>query len=329
MTQESTAAPEQKTEQEQAALKVQESKDAEAGFAEGFKKVRGTEEQPAPSEPALETQTEAAPPAAGAAPDKGAKPQQPASAAAPAAAAAPAKDEWEGVPKVVRDRLTALDALPGQMRNLAGHIGGLNSKLDTALTAAKTAAEKAGGAAAAPTEKQVQAALSNPDAWKKLKEDYPDWAGPVEAELSAIRTELSKQPKPQQVDVAAVKKDVVDSVTPLISAAERRGREFAQVDIKHEGWEDTVKSPQFGGWLKTQPADVQGLAASDRGRDAVRLLDAYKANQAQIELAEQERLKKEKRLAGAVTPKGTNSPPQSGISDDAAFDRGFKRARGK
>jgi hypothetical protein len=47
------------------------------------------------------------------------------------------------------------------------------------------------------------------------------------------------------------------------------------VDMTHEGWEDTVKTPEFATWFKAQPAEVQVLAESVQARDAITLLDAY------------------------------------------------------
>jgi len=296
------------------------AREAEQGFADGFNSVHKAHDEKPSEKPEPESQ-----PAEVKAPEK---------SATELAAEAKAKEEterkaaeekvWEGVPAVVRERLTALDALPGQVRNLAGHIGGLNSKLDGALTAAKAAATKAAGSGAAPTDKEVKAAMSNPKAWEKLKEDFPDWAGPVEEELGAIRAEIAKA-KP--VDTDALSKQVAQSLKPTLQESERRIREFTRVDSSHPDWEDTVKTPDFKAWLTTQPTDVQALAASDKARDAIKLLDAFKVKQTgkATLTPEEERLKKQQRLEQATTPKGAASPRPSTPSDEAEFAAGFNK----
>lgn len=321
----------------------------EAGFNAGFDKVAKTGA-------ALEVSTETDKATEGKEPQAGA--EEPAPEKKETAAEA---DPWEGVPKVVKDRLEELGKLPGQMRNIAGNIGGLKSQLDTALSTAKAAAEKKG--AEAPSTQDVQAAMSDPEAWKKLKEDFPEWAGPVEAEINALRAELAKKGG-GQVDVNAVTRQVTESLTPSLQAAERRAREFAQVDIKHEGWEETVNTKEFIGWLyeggptaeeraqlksleQSDPQKAAGYTAdiakrypqwwsdkgaasfSDRGKDAIRLLDAFKSAKADMGKADEERARREKRLHGAVTPRGTVTSTGAGaISDEEAFNRGFKRAKG-
>lgn len=291
-----------------------EEREAEEAFASGFKKVAGNgndadtttdDTTTGTTGAAADTKTAAAP----------AGEKKTDTAAAPAAAA-PAKDPWEGVPLVVRQEF---EASAKRLRNIEGHIGGITSKLDTAISTAKTAAEKKG--ADAPSKTQVQAAMADPEAWTRLKEDFPDWAGPMEKELNAIRAQLAATGG--TVDVEKVRQ----SIAPDLKAVAREAREFAKVDIKHEGWEETVKTPQFADWLGTQPADVKALADSDRGSDAIKLLDAYTAHQAE---AGKKTGKKTDRLAAAAVPdgRGGGDVATGGISDEEAFNRGYKRVAG-
>jgi hypothetical protein len=239
-----------------------------------------------------------------------------AKAQAEADAKAAAEREWEGVPKVVRDRLAALERVPGQIDKLAGNLGGLQSKLDSALTTARATAQDKGGAA--PSEGQVKAALADPKAWERLKEDFPEWAGPMEAELTALRAEI-----------ASVKSGDPKELRESVKAEIRAELAAEAVEDAHPGWQERVKTQEFVSWLKDQPEDVRALTASDRPRDAIRLLDAYKTHSERAAADAEARRKKQERLAAAVTPKGSQEPPQTGIDDEAAFARGYKRARGK
>lgn len=329
------------TEEQQKAQRELEQKEAEQGFNAGFNRARG-EEPPAekPDKNAAgqgdDAQGNDEDSTAGQAAETDAEKQAREAAEAKAKEDADAKAaeerQWAGVPEVVRDKLLALEAnsrksveeSAKRLRNIEGHIGGLNSKLESALTTAKAAAEDKGGEGAAPSKAQVQEALSDPEAWKRLKEDFPDWAGPVEKEFAALRAEIAKA-KPA-VDVSGLKKEVAGEVNSAIAKGLDAAEERAFVRLKYPDWRDTVKSPEFKAWFQGQPDDVKALAASDSGNDAVKMLDAYKTHREQSEEA---RKRKQKRLEGNLNPTGSGAPPDTGISDEQAFARGFQRARGK
>lgn len=334
----------------------QEQKDAEAGFAAGFRNVRGGdkpsgEETTTASDTSTETQGE---------------PKKDAAAtgtAAAQAAAAPAEDPWKGVPEVVRREFDSLRALPGQIRNLAGQIGGMNSKLQGALATAKAAATAQGGAAAAPSDRQIQAASTDPKLWEKLKEDYPDWATPLEAIFADMRKEIAAAKGPA-VDVKAIKADVTSGVRAEISAGLDAAEERAFVRLKHPGWKETVNTPEFKSWTlqggpsieqytqmkaleQTDPARAEamvngwtrqfpqwwadrGAAIFDERADAaIKLLDGYAAHRTQAASTSQRKEKGQERLERSVPARSSGGAPAStGISDEQAFERGFKRGRG-
>lgn len=330
------------TEEQKKEQRELEQKEAEQGFNAGFQRARG-EEPPAEKktdEPKLgdnahdDEDLTAGKQAAETDAEKQAREAAEEKAKEDADAKAAEDRQWAGVPEVVREKLLALEthgrksAEDGakRLRNIEGHIGGLNSKLESALTTANAAAKDKGGEEAAPSKAQVQEALSDPEAWKRLKEDFPDWAGPVEKEFAALRSEIAKASKPATVDVSGLKKEVAGEVNSAIAKGLDTAEERAFVRLKYPDWRDTVKSPEFKAWFETQPDDVKALAASDSGNDAVKMLDAFKTNREQSEDA---RKRKQKRLEGNLTPMGSGAPPDTGISDDEAFSRGFKRARGK
>lgn len=341
----------EKIEQGEQREETPEEKEAREGFARGFNKVRGEEANTTEAE---ETTTQTQGQQDGQ--------QQGASTTQPAAAAKPAEDPWKDVPAVVRQKFEALDALPGQIRKLAGNIGGLNSKIDSALATAKAAATDKGGAAAAPSDKQVQAAMGNSDLWKRLKEDYPDWAAPLEEQFAAIRSDLDKAKQPG-VDVNALRSEVTNGVNAALSAGFDAAEERAFVRLKHPDWKTVVKTPEFlaytveGGpsveryqqmkalektdpgkadaivnqWAREFPqwwADRGAAIFDERADAAIKLLDGFKEKRSQPNPS-QNKTRSQDRLSRSVPAQGTGAAGAGGgISDDAAFKRGFNRVRG-
>lgn len=54
--------------------------------------------------------------------------------------------------------------------------------------------------------------------------------------------------------------------------------EAAILDRVHPGWQQLVKSKEFNDWYHAQPLSVQALADSPYAKDAIRMLDLYKAS---------------------------------------------------
>ena len=296
----------------------QEQKEAEAGFAAGFAKASG---QP-PAEEKPDGSTDAAVQAT----EKSAAELE-AETKAKAEVEAKAADEaaYAALPKSLREKMDKLEAIPGTIDRLAGHVGGFKRQLDSVLATAKAAAATKGDA---PTDKQVQAALANPEAMSRLIEDFPDFKA-VGDELTAIRTELGKKSAPA-VDVNQITKQVVGSVQPMLQSVRAEARALAYIDFKHDGWEGTINTPDFKSWMNAQAPEVKALADSSQPKDAVKMLDLYVDHRKQVIEAETVRLKKQKRLEGAVTPVGMGGSPTPGaISDEEAFARGFKKAKGR
>lgn len=281
----------------------QSQSEAEASFAAGFAKVSG--------EPPKETPDPlTAEPAAEKKPEPIVSPEDEAKAAA--------EREWEAVPKVVRDRLQQLESIPGQISKLAGHVGGFKSQLTEAMATAKAAAEKRGEEV--PTERQAAQAMTDPEAWKDFERDWPEMAQAIGAKLAASQG----APAPK-VDLDGFRGQVSQDIQGAIDVAEER----AYLRLKYPDWRDTVKTPDFAEWFKSQPQETQALGGSMAANDAITLLDAYAQAGKAKAAAEAEKQRNTKRLLGAVTPNGVASPPVAGISDEEAFNRGFKRAVGK
>ncbi len=303
---------------EQTAEEVEASEDLAAGFAKANKAKDPAGNAAEPQQQATEksaAEMEAEKKAQADADAKAARERQ----------AEQDRAEYEALPKVVRERLEKLDGITGAVNKLAGHVGGMKRQLDESLATA-TAAAKAKGSDA-PSNQQVQAALADPVAWGKLKEDFPEWAGPVEKELGAIRAELA-QKATTTVDVAAIKAEAKKE-----ALAEIR-REL--VEDRHPEWEKTVVSNDFKSWMKSQPAEVRALGASDRPRDAITLLDKFNDHQKtateRAAEAAAERERRERRLRRAAGPASGTSGPSvraGGLSEEEAFARGHKNVASK
>lgn len=337
---------------------VQDDAEAEASLAAGFARVSGKPDAEGKDDPqgqateksAAELQAEA---------DARAKAEADAKVADEAARR---EAEWDGVPPIVRarlEKLEKLESLPGTIDKLAGHVGGFKRQLDTVLATANAAAEQRG--ADKPSDAQVQAARADKtgEKWKQMQEDFPEWAGAVEERLAALGA-ASGQP----VDVEAIRRDVTQSIAPILAEVTARAtasaRELARIDLKHEGWEDTVKKPEFLTWSLEGGPDVaryqqirelestdrqkfgEATAAlqadhpewwkakgayifSSRSTDAIALLDGFAEHTRKAVEATERRQRRDQRLQAAEVVRGTAEPPAVGISDEQAFGRGFNR----
>lgn len=182
------------------------------------------------------------------------------------------EEQWlSGVPASVRESLSAIAGFQGRIRNVEGHIGGLTSvtkELKSAMSAATSAAAAAGNDA--PTDEQIAAAAGSSAKWSQMKEDFPEWTEAMEERLSTVG-------RGGAVDVEAIRKQVRDELAPEIASAVAVARRNARVDAVHEDWEETVQTPEFSTWFDSQPEDVKALGASDKPRDAIKLLDQFVA----------------------------------------------------
>lgn len=170
--------------------------------------------------------------------------------------------------QVLKDKITGLENMLTQvtqrLRHAEGHIGGLNSQLKQQLQAAQQVATKGGEA---PTAKEIRDAQANPEAMESLKRDYPEFASAMESALNERLSALE-----QRLQTAQPQMPQQPSVTP---DQIHRMRSELQVEVRHPGWLDRVRTPEFQGWLTRQPREVQMLAASESPQDAIRLLDLH------------------------------------------------------
>lgn len=177
-----------------------------------------------------------------------------------------AGNPFENLDPAVRDTLSGLQTMVGQLttrlRQAEGHIGGLKSSLQQQIQAAQAVASRGGDA---PSRDQLHAATGSASAMARLKEDYPEFAGAMDAALNERLSTVQAQPQ-QSPGVSPA--DVEARIDEM--------RRQMHVEMKHPGWLDDVKTPRFTGWLDGQAAEVKMLANSAAPSDAIRLLDLFK-----------------------------------------------------
>lgn len=150
-------------------------------------------------------------------------------------AEAPAQAPAEEKPDPFKEVLGSLKSIDERLRRTEGRVGALQSAMDTAKRVSAAGGE-------APTKTQVQDAAASSDKWNKLKEDFPDWADAVEERFAAL-------PKSQPVDLEGLKRDIGNTFMTRIAESAQEAREYARLDRKHDGWEETIQTPEFEAFL--------------------------------------------------------------------------------
>lgn len=295
----------------------QPTADSDAAFTQSFDSTRGTEPKP---EVKQEEPVEAKEP----------EPETPAATPEVKAEEPDPLRDMKAELESVKARLASVDKIPDRLRNIEGHIGGLTSQLKTAMATAK-AVEKAGGEA--PTQAQIQKAVVDPERMKALKEDFPDFVDAIEAlqgQVAAIKAaphgdDLEARMGQRLKEAQATAKAEAETLSATKAA---EARQLAMLDLKHDGWEETINTPEFGAWFQKQAPDIQALAKSPKARDAIRMLDAFTGDQAKAKEEQHKKDQNAQRLARAAPPKGVQAPAAKTINDDEAFESSFKRTRG-
>lgn len=170
--------------------------------------------------------------------------------------------------RALLDKIAGLETLLSQvtqrLRNAEGHIGGLGSQLKQQQQVAAQVTAKGGDA---PTATEIRDAQKNPEAMARLKADYPEFADAMESALNerlgSLERQLKQQLQQQPAQPSVTQQDM------------ERMRSEMYVEVKHPGWQDRVRTPEFVGWMQRQPREVQMLAASESPQDAIRLLDLH------------------------------------------------------
>lgn len=271
-------------------------------------------------------------------------------AEAAAAAAADRADGGDGAGgKTTAELAAELEDMKQRLRKNEGHLGRIQQQFKTA----STSAQAVGGDL--PSDAQARAALGSTEEFKKLQEEFPEFAAALLAEVRNVTAGAAPaQPAQPAIDIEQVTNQAVNAGRNAAS------EEF--VEYHHRGWQDTVRTPRFSTWLEQQPADIKALGASDHAGDAIKMLDEYKKfedfigtmgpdgqrltdaalletfKQGGVESPKQQKEAERKsreeqnrrRLESSVpatTPRGRTPQPDTSDEVDDAFSEGFKSAR--
>lgn len=226
----------------------------------------------------------------------------------------------EGKKETNVDPLKALEQrLTARVRNIEGRFGELNRGWNQIQQEVKGIAGRRG--VETPSAKQLEAARHDSKLLAELREEYKEWSMISEAvaEEKAAQTEERILQKIPKMDGYVSREDMQQA----IATATFEARQAAIVDFRHQGWEDTVATPEFRSWLMAQDENTKAFAESDLASDTIALLDLYTKSKRPADVGKKE--KQQQRLKSAVSPtqgRATPRPAASTEEDDflAAFD---------
>jgi hypothetical protein len=164
------------------------------------------------------------------------------------------KEDWDRVSQTAA-KITEIEATVGKMRDTTfGKIGGLERTLATLQQ---------------QTPSGAAVELSDED-FAEMKAEYPELS---ELTRNAVNKALGrlKGTGGAPVDTKVIATEVREAVQSEVIDS--------TLDAILDGdWREEVKKPAYAEWFKTQDAEVQKLGASDKLRDAARLMRKFKAH---------------------------------------------------
>ena len=197
----------------------------------------------------------------------------------PPAAAAPV-DPYAGLPEAVRTALAADRQLVEQrMRSAEGRVAALQREL----------------------AQRPQAPAPQPEAPRKTKLDA------LRKELPEV-VEAIEEARGQAVDQ--------DELRKQLRAEAMAAVQEELLEDKHPDWAQKLTGQGFQTWLQTQPADYQAkVRGTDRSSVMSAALTTFDQAQAQAATRQGVQASRDKRIAAAVTPKGTGRIPSKTLDD--------------
>lgn len=156
--------------------------------------------------------------------------------------------------------------------------------------------------------------------WEALKQDYPDIAEAMEAQLNGIRSQYESQISTLKNEVEPLKQYQQQTQQELHINSQRQA-----LESQHPDWRDVVNTEDYAQWLQTQPPSIQQLMNSTDAQDNIFLLNTFKATRApQAPAVNPVISKRERQLKQSQTlPSRSTKGGQNEIADDdyeAAFN---------
>ena len=189
----------------------------------------------------------------------------------------------------LKERIASFQTLEERLKQTERRIGGITNEL--------SAAKKG------PTQEEIEAAAKDEKEWESFKEEWPEHA----ARFEALESRLAKKfAAPDEVN--KIREQLETDFNQRLTKSQI-DFEARLVSIKHRGWQEMVKTPEFTEWAKTAPADLQEKMQSPKAEDAIDVFDAFKAKQ------QPPKQDKTRRLEQAVLPGKQNATRQKTVDD--------------
>lgn len=215
------------------------------------------------------------------------------------------------------------DGLQSRVRNIEGRFGTMNAQMQKMLDAQKSVQSSGGDA---PSSQQINSAKISSEKFKRLKEDFPEWAEAMEEELN-LRTENIKSSIPRAPDLNNYISR--DDAQDLVGES----RKLAYLDLKYSNWENEVRTNDFRMWYLSQDDNMKALADSTDVNDSAKMLEAYFSFRHESENNTQNRelekmnvvkQKNQKRLESGISPtKSSAALSKRTSSEEEDFEEGF------
>lgn len=200
------------------------------------------------------------------------------------------EDPWEGVSPALKAQFEQMqntvqnyDTMATRLKQAESRIGGITNELHEAK---KAAAKAKKAKEEAPTQEEIDAAAKSKAQWDDLREEFPEWANAMDSRLTAERAEIEKKlssTKGLQEKIENLE-GLVNNNPSVAASVQALRKEINNelVSIRHPGWENKVKSKEFGDFFNTLSQNDQKKAYSDRPSDAIYLLDLYERKKADL-----------------------------------------------
>lgn len=287
----------------------------DAAFAAGFASVAGGDEQPpaTTSEPGDEQGgADDAGSDVGQSTDDSTAGDETATEATAAEQAAETEDELANLPQPLRaalEKLSGLDQLAARLRNVEGHVGGINSQIKQ--LASKPVPQ-------APAASDTPQGMSG-EKWQRLQDEFPEIA-------DALAEQLQRMPQAGQGNGLSL-----EQVEQRIEQA-RREVQLDLIEERHPSWQQELQTEHGQRWLQTlTPEEVHAFRFSERAVEVNGYLDRFKQFREQQHAATRVQSQRDLRARNAVTPTGgakAGGARRNEPTEDDAFAAGFASVRG-
>ncbi len=228
------------------------------------------------------------------------------------------------------DKAQRVDELERQLQGTAGKVFGKFGEVQRALQEL----QQRRGTSQSDSQEE-RAAQITADKLKRLHDEYPDIAELLAGDLSEVMgsgNQAGQSVTPDQLD-EMLNERMQQVQQPNVDSLVTQRVEERLLSFRHPDWREVANSEAFHQWQQSLPqAEREKLDATwDSDYIAQKLDEFKKAQQPSQESSSQQRSTSSKhdRLRNNVQPRGAANTDPPAMTDEQAFEFGFKRARGE